>query len=437
MEVLIIILLILLNGLFAMSEMSLVSSRKFKLEQAAKKGNANARKALDLINSPSTFLSTVQIGCTLISILTGLYSGEAMTHHLEGWLTQINAVRPYAHSIAITAVVILVTFFTVVIGELLPKRLGLLFPESIATAVAAHMNVLAKIAAPFIWLLTRTNDMLLRLFGIKNQSGDNMVSEEEIKAIIQESSEGGEIQAIEKSIVDRVFALGDRRISELMTHRSDMKWLDINDSLNTVREKLSAEVHSMYPVADGELDKLCGTVVLKEFFTKDINNKDFRLLDYLKKPMVVHDNTPVYKILEQFREEKIHYAIVVDEYGSIQGIVTMDDVLDALVGDVSEYDQSEYQITQRNDKSWFADAQYPYFELCNYFGASTAEDSTSGDFNTIAGLILNRMGKVPSIGDKITWDEYEIEVIDMDGLRIDKVLISKLEDRDSKSDSSE
>jgi putative hemolysin len=428
MEVIIIILLILLNGLFSMSEISLISSRKFKLEQAAKKGNANARKALDLINSPATFLSTVQIGITLISILTGVYSGATMAHYFEGWVASISSLRPYAHSISVTIVVILVTFFSIVFGELLPKRIGLIFPEPIAIAMASPMYLLSKIAAPFIWLLTRTNDLFLRLLRIKHQNSDNMVSEEEIKAIIQESSEGGEIQAIEKSIVDRVFALGDRRVRELMTHRSDLKWLDINDNLDTVREKLTTEVHSMYPVADGELDKLSGIVILKEFFTKDINNKDFRLGDYLKKPLVVHDNTPVYKMLEQFREEKIHYAVVVDEYGSIQGIVTMDDVLDALVGDVSEYDQDEYQITQRNDNSWFADAQYPYFELCNYFGASATEDPTSGDFNTIAGLILTRLGKVPTIGDKINWDQYEIEVIDMDGLRIDKVLISKTEE---------
>jgi putative hemolysin len=426
MEILIIVILILLNGIFSMSEISLVSSRKFKLENAAKKGNAKAKTALDLINNPSRFLSTVQIGITVVSILTGVYSGEAFAHYFESWIASIAALKPYAHSIAVTIVVVMVTFASILFGELLPKRIGLIYPETIATAVAGPMLLLSKIAAPFIWLLTHTNDLFLKLFRIKHDIGDSMVSEEEIKAIIQESSEGGEIQAIEKNIVDRVFALGDLRVSELMTHRSDVVWLDLHDDLDMVRQKLSSEVHSMYPVADGNLDKLRGVIILKEFFAKDIHKDHFRLNDYLKKPLVVHDNAPVYKLMEQFREKKFHYAMVVDEYGSVQGIITMDDVLDALIGDISDYDQNEYQITKRNEHSWFADAQYPYFELCNYFDVSLNDDDlAAGDFNTIAGLILNRLGRVPAIGDKIQWDAYEIEVVDMDGLRIDKVLITK------------
>ncbi|MES2703297.1 MAG: hemolysin family protein [Bacteroidota bacterium] len=428
MEIIIILVLILLNGIFSMSEISLVSSRKFKLESAAKKGDARAQKALDLINNPTRFLSTVQIGITLIGILTGVYSGDKIGKYFEVVLVKVSVLQPYAHSISVVIVVVIITFFSILFGELLPKRIGLIHPEPIATVMAGPMHLLSVIAAPFIWLLTHTNDLFLKLLRIKNDNLDNKVSEEEIKAIIQESSEGGEVQAIEKSIVDRVFALGDRRVSELMTHRSDLVWFDINDDLDAVREKMNSEVHSMYPVSDGELDKLAGVVIVKEFFTRDISKQNFHLREYIKKPLVVHDNTPAYRVLEKFREDKFHYAIVVDEYGSIQGIMTMDDVLDALIGDVSDYDQDEYQITPRNEDSWFADAQYPYFEMCNYFGVSAMDDSgaSPGEFNTIAGLILNSFGRVPAIGDKIKWASYEIEVIDMDGLRIDKVLISKL-----------
>lgn len=427
MEILIIIILILLNGIFSMSEISLVSSRKFKLENAAKKGNNNARKALELVNNPTTLISTSQIGITVVSLLTGIYSGETFAHYFEAWIAGIPALKHYAHTISVSVVVVIITFATILFGELLPKRIGLIYPETIAIAAAGPMLLLSKITAPFIWLLTRTNDLFLRLFRIKHDTSDAMVSEEEIKAIIQESSEGGEIQAIEKNIVDRVFDLGDRRVSELMTHRSEVVWFNINDDLDTVRRKIAQQIHSMYPVCDGQIDKLRGVIILKELFTKDVKPETFHLDNYLKKPLVVHDNTAVYRLMEQFREQKFHYAMVVDEYGTVQGIITMDDLLDALIGDMSDYDQDEYQITERNEHSWLADAQYPYFEMCNYFNVSPVNEDTAGDFNTIGGLILNRLGRVPAIGDKIRWETYEIEVVDMDGLRIDKVMITQIE----------
>jgi putative hemolysin len=428
MEIIIIALLILLNGLFSMSEIALVSSRKFKLDTAAKKGNANAAKALELSNNPNRFLSTVQIGITLVGILTGVYSGDKFSGQVEIMLRRVEFLRPYAATISVITIVVIITFFSIVFGELLPKRIGMLFPEKIATAVASPMMVVSKIASPFIWLLTKTNDLIMALFGLK-KSAESKVTEEEIKAIIQDSTEGGEIQQIERNIVSRVFALGDRRVSELMTHRSDVVWLDINDDLDTVREKVAQELHSMYPVSNGELDKLEGVVVLKTFFPKELKKEDFKLKDYIKQPIVVHSSTPAYQVLDKFREHKFHYAIVVDEYGSIQGIMAMDDVLDALIGDISEYDQNEYQITVRNDNSWFADAQYPYFELMNYFSIAHSEsESEEREFNTIGGLLMTRLGRVPNVGDKINWEGYEIEVVDMDGLRIDKVLITKLEE---------
>src|SRR5215204_4434913 len=249
MEILIIVFLILLNGIFSMSEIALVSARKFKLESAAIKGNKNAKKALELSGNPNTFLSTVQIGITLIGILTGIYSGEKITEDVKSTIVTIPFLTEYAHSVSVALVLIVLTFFSIVFGELIPKRIGLMFPESIAMLVARPMTLVSKITKPFIWLLTKTNDLFLSIFGLKNRK-EGIVSEEEIKAMVQESAEGGGIQEIEQDIVHRVFALGDRKVSELMTHRSDLVYFDINDNLDTIKKKAESEAHSVYPVVD-------------------------------------------------------------------------------------------------------------------------------------------------------------------------------------------
>lgn len=422
MEILIILLLILLNGVFAMSEIAMVSARKFRLESAAKQGNSNAKKALDLSDNPTMFLSTVQIGITLIGILTGVFSGEKITDDLELFFEGIAVLQPYASSLAVVVVVVLVTFFSIVFGELIPKRIGLIFPESIATVMAKPMIILSKIASPFIWLLTITNDLFLRLLGLRTKSSDK-VTEEEVKAMVQQSAAGGEIEAIEHDIVHRVFALGDRKVSEIMTYRTNIVWFDIHDTVARVKDKCRAQPHSVYPVADGHLDRFLGVVNLKEMFGTLREDKNFSLQPYVRKPLVVYDNTPAYKLLERFREAKWHFALVVNEYGSIQGVITMDDVLDALVGDVSEYQDDEYTIVQRDDNSWIVDGQYSYFELLSYFDISDTETGTH--HNTIAGLILHLMKRMPKTGEKVVWQQFELEIMDMDGMRIDKVLMTK------------
>lgn len=404
-----------------MSEIALVSSRKFKLESIAKNGNTNAKHALDLANNPNRFLSTIQIGITLIGILVGIFSGEKITDSLTQIISYIDILSPYAHSISIIIVVIIVTFFSIVLGELLPKRIGLLFPEKISIFMAKPMYHLSKISTPFIWLLSITNEFLLKLFGIKSDS-KHSVTEEEIRAIIQEGALGGEVQEIEQDIIERVFGLGDRRVVELMTHRKDMIWLDVNDTLAIIQKKIALEPHSVYPVADGKLDKLLGVVSAKEMFSA-LGRIEFSLASYIKKPLVVHENIPAYRLLEKFRRARWHSALVVDEYGALQGVVSMDDVVDALLGDVSEYNQQEYKIIKRDDGTWLADGQYPYFELLHYFDIT--KDDSDREFNTIAGLILQQVGGIPSVGDKIDWDNFMFEIVDMDGSRIDKVLIFK------------
>lgn len=421
MEILIILLLILLNGVFSMSEIALVSSRKFKLEAAARKGNSNARKALELANNPNTFLSTVQIGITLIGILTGIFSGDTITVSLRQSITEIDALKPYANTIAVAAVVVAVTFLSIVFGELLPKRIGLMFPEKIAAILAKPMTLISIITRPFIWLLTITNDMFLSLFGLKGQK-DGIVSEEEIRAIVQESAEGGAIDEIEQSIVQRVFALGDRRVNELMTHRGDLIWFDLSDDLKTIKKKAGAEKHSVYVVCrDQNLDKLAGIVSVKDIFPDELTNETFTLSNYLRSPLMVHESTPAYKVLEEFKQKKIHYAVVIDEYGIMQGMVAMDDVLDALLGDSTEYNQEEYSIMQRDEKSWLADGQYPFFEFLHYFGLS--EEDTAQSYNTLGGLFLDLYGHIPVSGEKVKWQDFTFEIMDMDGPRIDKLMI--------------
>jgi len=423
MEILIIIALILLNGVFAMSELSLVSSRKFKLEAASKKGNLGAKKALELSENPTRFLSTVQIGITLIGILLGVYSGENLTNDVEGFLVQFEFIQPYAKTSSTLVIVVFITYLSIVLGELFPKRLGMTFPEPIAIALARPMNFLSKVTAPFVWLLTSSNDLLLLIFGIKKQT-DSRVSEEEIKALIKESAEGGEIQDIEQDIVERVFELGDRRINTLLTHRTELVYFNLTDSWETISAKINQEKHSAYPVCkNNNLDDIVGLVLLKDLFSPQLQS-GFKLLDYLKKPLFINETSFAYPVLEIFKKEKLHYGIVIDEYGSTMGIVTMDDVVDALVGEATEFDQDEYQITPRDEKTWLVDGQYSLIDFVKYFNLSIS--TKNSQFTTVAGLIIFKSSKVPSIGEKIKVEGYQLEVVDKDGQRIDKILVTKL-----------
>ena len=421
MEILIIFLLILLNGVFSMSEIALVSARKFKLETSVKKGNRNAKLALEFANNPNTFLSTVQIGITLIGILTGIYSGEKITEDVKSFVMKISFLTEYAHSISVVIVLIVLTFFSIVLGELIPKRIGMMFPETIAILVARPMTIIAMVTKPFIWLLTKTNDLFLGILGLKDKK-EGTASEEEIKSIIQDSTDSGEIQEIEQNIVERVFALGDRKVREIMTHRSDLIWMDIDDDLDTVKRKASEEIHSIYIVGNKSLDNLVGVISVKTIFPLHLTNENFKLKEHLKEPIIVHENTPAYKALEKFKEAKFHYAVVVDEYGYLQGLVAMDDVVDALLGQNTEYDQDEYQITKRDENSWLADAQIPYYLFTEYFNLTEMEVS----YNTLGGLMLHQLNHIPVTGEKVKWKEFNFEIVDMDGLRIDKVIITKL-----------
>lgn len=427
MELLIIIGLVLLNGIFAMSELSLVSSKKFKLESAKKRGSSGAKAALDLSENPTKFLSTVQIGITLIGVLLGVYSGENLTNDVKDLLLEIPLIQPYAESLAVVAIVVFITYLSIVLGELFPKRLGMTFPEPIIIAMAKPMQILAKVTSPFVWLLTTSNDLLQHIFGIKKIS-ESRVSEEEIKSIIKESAEGGEIQDIEQNIVERVFELGDRKVNTLYTHRTDIVFFDVNDSWETIRTKINKEKHSAYPVcSDKNLDNVIGMVLLKDLFSRD-RQDEFNIMNHAREPLFLNENMYAYNVLEIFKREKMHCGIVIDEYGTTQGIVTMDDVVDALIGDVTEMDQDEYKIIARDENSWLVDGQYSAIDFAKYFDLYLDEEERD-EYTTVAGLIIFMSDDLPEVGDKVVIGEYTLEVVDKDGQRIDKILVTKKTER--------
>ncbi|WP_432419517.1 hemolysin family protein [Flavobacterium aquiphilum] len=405
-----------------MSEIALISARKNRLETAAKKGNKSAQIALDLANSPNKFLSTVQIGITLIGILTGIYSGDKITEDVEAFVKGFQVLVPFAHSIAVGIVVVILTFFSLVLGELLPKRIGLNHPEGIAKAVALPMRVISVITAPFIWLLTTSTEFLLDILQIK-PTADGKVTEEEIKAIIKEGTEVGEVQEIEQDIVERVFHIGDRKINSLMTHRKSVMLLPLHADKNTVKDFMLKELHSVYPVYGENYDDIVGVVNLKNIFSH-FDNDSFNLAEIMTEAPFMMEQTTAYKALEQFKETGIHYALVSDEYGVFQGIITLNDILEALVGNASDFYKDDFQLIEREDGTWMVDGHYSLHDFLTYFEL----DDLINDYEvtTVSGLIMTELSRIPKEGEKLIWQKFELEVIDMDGVKIDKVLVKAL-----------
>jgi len=425
MEILIIFFLIILNGVFSMSEIALISARKNRLENAAKKGNASAIAALDLANSPNKFLSTVQIGITLIGILTGIFSGDKITTDVQTFVEGFAALKPYADSIAVGIVVVVLTFFSLVLGELLPKRIGLNYPEKIAKSVALPMKWISIITAPFIWLLTVSTEALLKILMIK-PSADGKVTEEEIKAIIKEGTEGGEVQEIEQDIVERVFHIGDRKVNSLMTHRKSVVYLPLDADKDKVRELMLKELHSIYPVYGENHDDILGVVNLKNIFAH-FSEENFNLERIMTDAPYIMEQTTAYKALENFKKSGIHYALVSDEYGVFQGIITLNDILEALVGDASEFYKDDFQLVEREDGTWLVDGHYSLHDFLTYFEL----DELINDYEvtTVSGLIMTELSHIPKQGEKLIWQNYELEVIDMDGVKIDKVMVKSLREK--------
>ena len=423
---LLLFILTAISGLFSMAEIALSTARKIRLELAAKRGNSGAKAALALTHIPNIYLSTVQIGITLVSILIGILCGEAYAKAIEPWVAKIPFLGDYALQIATAINVLLVAFISIVFGEMIPKRIGLSKPEMIAQYISIPFLWISRIARPFVWLLSRVTELFIRLLGIKMDI--SKVTEEEIKAIIDEGATAGTIEEIEQDIVENVFHLGDKKVGSLMSHRSDIVWLDVNDSNEENLATIQKHGHAVYPVCEDELDNVKGIVNVKDLLAALLRNETIDFTKMLRTVNYFPETMNAYSALEKFKESKIHQGLVVDEYGSLVGIVTINDVFDALVGDISEDDgQISYEMIEREDGSWLIDGLYAWDDFLKEFDMDDDGHESDG-FHTISGFILHLLGHLPQTGEIAEWNVFKFEIVDMDGMRIDKILITRVDE---------
>ncbi len=416
--VFILLVLIIINGLMVMSEIALISAKKSRLEQHAAKGDENAKTALKLQEKPEVFLSTAQTFITVIAILEGVYSAERFNRYLTPTIEKVEFFKPYAATIATVFIIIIVTFISIVFGELLPKRIAMIKAETIARGSAKPMHFLSRVSFPIVWLLSRVTNLIFKVFNIK-QSSDNKVTEEEIKAMVSEGSEHGAIEEEEKEIIERVFHLGDRNITSLMTHRTDIVWFDVNEDITSIKDKIREYLHSVYPLCDGDIDNIKGVVYIKDMYL----NPEASLNDLCKKALFVPENNTAYKVLEKFKGTKIHYAFIVDEYGTMNGMITINDILKAIVGEMPEDKDDDYTIVERKDGTYLVDAQIQFYDFLTRFEKTDWMNEGEQEFDTLAGFILYELKHIPGTGETFEWRGFDFEIIDMDGQRIDKVLV--------------
>ncbi len=420
-SLILLIILTILTGFFSMSEIALASSRKVRLEMAAKKGSSGAKAALLLVNSPNRYFSTVQIGITVISLVLGLVGGEAYADEIAPYLEKIPFINIHALEIAKVINIIFVAFITIAFGEMIPKRIGMSNPETVAQLVAIPLNGLSVISRPFGWLLSKTTELFMRLLNVKMD--ESKITEEEIKAIIDEGATAGTIEEIEQDIVENVFHLGDKKVGTLMTNRSDIVWLDANETYDENLATIEKYGHGVYPVCEDELDNIIGVVNVKDLLSTLLLKKTINLRTLLRQINYFPETMSAYAALKKFKETKIHQAMVVDEYGTLVGIVTINDVFDTLVGDISQdNNQIGYELTEREDGSFLIDGQYPWDDFLKEFELDDNTHNREG-FHTIGGFILHTLGELPKTGEKLKWNDFDLEVVDMDGMRIDKILI--------------
>lgn len=418
-EIFIIIGLIVLNGIFSMSEVALISARKTRLSTDAKKGSKAARVALKLANDPDRFLSTVQIGITLIGILTGIYSGNKIASEFTSVLESCGVSAAYAGTLAQGIIVVIVTFLSIVFGELVPKRIGLSIAERAAKTVSRPMSFLSTIALPFVWLLSKSTELIFNFLGIRES--DNKVTEEEIKSIIQEGTEDGEVQPVEQDIMERVFLLGDLKVSSIMTHKSEIVWLDTEMEADDVKKVLSEKLYEFYPIADGDLDHVRGIVNLKDLVLH-LYEPDFKLESLIHEATFFHESMNVYKALEQMKARKISRALVCDEFGVCTGIITLRDILEGLVGAMDAPGEEPDIIKRVSGDGWLVDGQCSLYDFLCYFDRQDLFENS--EYHTLGGLILQQLQHIPVSGESLQWNGFTFEIVDMDGARIDKVLVT-------------
>lgn len=424
MDLLIVVVLVLINGVLAASELSIVSIRKARLQPRADEGDAGARTALALAAEPDRFLSTVQIGITLIGIVAGAFGGAALTEPVADWLQRVPPLAPYAGAVAGLLVVGLITYLSLLIGELVPKRLALQNPEAIAVRVARPLAILARVAAPIVAFLAFTSDLVLRLIGAR-ASTEPPVTEEEVELLLQEGTRHGVFAEAERVVVQGVFDLGDRNTGELMTPRRKMVVLDLAQPDAENRRRIAEAPHTTFPVVDGSSDNVVGLVSVKALWGRNDPDAPLDLAGAMMAPMFVPESAPVLRVLEQFRRAGTHLALVVDEYGGVEGLLTMQDVLDAIAGDLDAPDEAnDGRAVRRADGSWLLDGSLPAHEVRELLEIDELPGEEDGEFETLGGFIMTTLGHVPAVGEMAETSGWRFEVADMDGNRVDRVLAS-------------
>jgi putative hemolysin len=421
--------LIVLNGFFAMSELAIVSARRARLQQRADAGSTGARVALELSDHPARFLSTVQIGITLIGILAGAFSGATIAEQFTVRLMNDGISQRVAEPLAIGVVVIVLTFLSLVIGELVPKQLALVHPDAVASHVAPTIKLVARIAHPFVTLLQVSTEVVLRLFGIRPHSRV-AVTDEEINALVAEGAQQGMIHPAERQMVEEVLRLADRPVRTIMTHRRDLAWLDVNDPVGVIRAKIADNSYSRFLVCDGSLDNCLGYVRTRTIVDRLLDGGPLDLREMLREPLTVSPELKTLDLMAMFRRARPHIAVITDEYGTTQGVVTPADVLETIAGELAAEVAEPSQVVKRDDGSWLVDAQIELQGLERSLGAGGL--AAGAAFITLAGLILERLGRIPQTGEVLVVNGWRLEVVDLDGNRIDKVIVSRLTGRSAR-----
>jgi len=422
-DILILVLLLLINSLFVMSEMAVVSARKARLQQLANEGNKNAATALNLAQNPNTFLSTVQIGITLVSVLLGALGGPAFSEPLAELFKRWPALVPYADSLALGIVVVLITTLSLVLSELVPKRIALHDPEKIAASISGLMLFISKLFSPLVWILGRVTDSILRILGIQ-PSIEPPVTEEEIQLLINQGTKAGVFEEAEQDMVEGVFSLSDSRVYSLMTPRADIVWIDITDSQDEIRRKISESPYSRFPVCKDSLDTVLGIIKARDLLAPpSLSSENFKLKEKLRPAIYIPETMLASRALEVFKEKNAEIMFIIDEFGSLQGLLTLNDIIEEIVGDI----EVEPQATQRQDGSWLLDGM---LEVDNFKEIFKVERLPHEDeYETLSGFVMMSLGRVPQAADRFEWDNLRFEVMDMDGHRVDKVLVTMVPPR--------
>ncbi len=422
------LILTLINGLFSMAEIAMISARKARLQLRATQDDKGAQAALLLIEQPENFLATIQIGITLVAILMGAFGSLQIATWIEPYLAKLSILSAYSELIAAAIAVVFVTYLSLVVGELAPKQIALNAPERIASRVAPFMTLLTKVTYPIVLFLSASTQLLVRLLRIQ-PSDEPAITEDEIQMMLEQATEIGVVEPIEEKIVEQLFRVGDLYVNSLMVDRTDILWLDVDDSADVIRDKIRDGAHSRYPVVRGDLDNIIGLVYVKDLIvqTLDTNSPDLELI--LKPALFIPSGLPIYQVLEQFKEAQTQIAFVIDEHGGVKGLVTFMDLLEAIVGDVPEVmDPANPTAVRREDGSWLIDGKLPIETFKQLFEIPTLPGEAQNYYQTIGGFVMNYLGHIPQTGDRFTWQQLTVEVVDMDWRRVDKVLVTIAEE---------